>query len=1039
MIRFLIRRPIAVIVSTLSLVILGVITFRQIPVSLLPDIAVPEITVQVSYPAASARELNQTITKPILNQLQQVNHLADIEAESRDGFAVLKLHFDFGTNINLAYIEANEKIDAIVGSLPRDMQRPQVIKAGAADIPVFNLNVWNSQSGRSPSPFLERGQGAADASGKVTPLSTWRGVGGEVLREENVLDLSDFCENVLKRRLEQTKEVALVDITGLSKSEVAVVPNQAVMQSLGINEQELMTILQENNLDLGNFVVRDGQYQYNIRFSSVLKTTQDIENIYFKKGERVLQLRDIASVSIKEQKLKGFYTFNGHRAVCLSIIKQSDTQLLDLQEELNREIEQYKTDYPQLSFAISQDQTELLNLSINNLISNIIFGGLCTFVMIFFFMSDRKTPIIVGLVIPISLIITFLCFYLLNISINIVSLAGLVLGIGEIIDSAIIVIENIEQHREDGSDLETACVDGTQEVIVPLFTSILTNSAVFLPLIFMSGIAGALFFDQAIAVSLSLGVSLLCSYTLVPVLYRISAPSLSGEQSFSSKKTFLTKKAEQGYDWLFDKIFHYKKTFFAIFILVGLLFIPIFGWIEKRGMPNISHTELEAKIDWNEPITVQENEKRVSDLIKSFKTKTLYQSSFIGQQQFLLNRDLQQNFNESRVSIKVGSDADFERLQGEIRTFLQAKYPSAVSEISATKSIFEQLFNTTEAPLQAKITSNKNAQVPDIEAVSSIFQDFSKNNLPTNTPALQNRIYVKILPEKLLLYEVNYETVYQKLKTIFNENIAGNLKSEQKYIPILISDNAQKTSQNIENATVKTKQGNFIPLKTLIESSNQQDYKSYFQGKEGAFVPFDFVSNNAEENQEKIKKIISKNTDLSVNFSGSFFKNQSLIKELLLILLVALGLLYFILAAQFESLTQPFIVMLTIVFGLTGAVLLLYLCGNSLNIMSAIGMIVLIGILDNDSILKIDTMNRTVSSMSLIEAIKYSGKKRLKSQLMTFLTTVLGLLPVLFSSGLGAELQRPLALSVIGGMCLGLFISLSFIPLIYWFNGKRKA
>jgi len=256
MIRFLIYRPIAVIVTTLSLVILGIITFQQLPVSLLPDIAVPEITVNLGYPAASAKELNQTFTKPILNQLQQVNHLTEIKAESRDGFAVLKLHFDFGTNINLAYIEANEKIDAIVGNLPRDMERPQVIKAGASDIPVFNLNVWNS-----PSSKNERGQK------------------GEALREESFLELSEFCENVLKRRIEQTKEVALVDITGLSKSEVAVVPNQATMQSLGINEQELMSMLQENNLDLGNFVVRDGQYQYNIRFSSVLKTTQDIENI----------------------------------------------------------------------------------------------------------------------------------------------------------------------------------------------------------------------------------------------------------------------------------------------------------------------------------------------------------------------------------------------------------------------------------------------------------------------------------------------------------------------------------------------------------------------------------------------------------------------------------------------------------------------------------------------------------------------------------------------------------------------------------------
>ena len=1032
----LIHRPIAVIITTLSLVLLGIITFRQIPVSLLPNIAIPEITVQISYPTASAKELNETISKPILNQLQQVNHLSDIEAESRDGFAVLKLHFDFGTNINLAYIETNEKIDAIIGNLPRDLERPQVIKAGASDIPVFNLNVWEDtppnppRLGRASTPLpIGEGSRATDAS-------------------EGFLELSEFCENVLKRRIEQLKEVALVDMTGLSKAEVSIVPKQSVLQSLGMTDQDLSALLQENNIDLGNFVVKDGQYQYNIRFSSTLKTIQDIENIYFKRAGRFLQLKDIADAKINERKLKGIYTFNGKRAVCLSIIKQSDTQLLALQQELNKQIEQYKTDYPNLEFAISQDQTELLNLSINNLTSNILFGGLCAFVMIFFFMSDLKTPFLVGLIIPVSLAITFLFFYLFHISINIVSLAGLVLGIGEIIDSSIIVIENIEQKREEGHDLDTSCIEGTQEVIVPLFTSILTNSAVFIPLIFMSGIAGALFFDQAIAVTLSLGISLLCSYTLVPVLYRVFyrkfdnlLPSSFGGRvgvgGFTLKTTFLSRKLEAGYDWLFNFIFRRKKTMFLFFIVLAFALVPLFMAVNKAGMPTISHTELEAKIDWNEPITIEENQKRNEVLMNEIKTRKIYTSGFIGQQQFLLNRDLQQNFNESLLSIKVASNEDFEAISSEIKVFLQNKYPKSIAEIRATKNIFEQLFNTTETPLQAKIKSTNQAEVPSVEQANLIYAQLIQQNLITNLPALQSRIYVKILPEKLLLYDVNYEAVYQKLKTIFNENIIGNLKSEQKYIPILISDKSEKTNENIQNASIKTKKGDFISLNQLIEIGNKQDYKSYFQSKEGGYIPFDFSGENIDKSQENIKSIVGNSSGISVSFSGSYFKNQSLMRELLLILLVAIVLLYFILSAQFESLTQPFIVMLTIVFGITGALFMLWLFNDSLNIMSIIGMVVLIGILDNDSILKIDTMNRSINSMTLIEAIKSSGKKRLKSQIMTFLTTILGLLPVLFSSGLGSELQKPLALSVIGGMCLGLFISLSFIPLIYWFSDRK--
>ena len=1019
MVRFLLHRPIAVLISTFALMVLGLVTFNQIPVSLLPEIAVPEITVQISYPNASARELQKTIVKPLRNQLQQVNHLSDLEAETQDGLAIIKLRFDFGTNINLAYIETNEKIDGIMGQFPREIERPKVIKAGAGDIPVFNLNIYS------------KGQ-----------------------NDELGLQLSEFCENVLRRRIEQMKEVALVDMTGLSKPEVIITPDRSKLQSLGITEQMLSQALQKNNIELGNLLVKDGQYQYNIRFSSTLKTLTDIENIYLKIGnikngsERVLSLKDFAKVSIQEQKLKGLYTFNGKRAVCFSIIKQSDTQLLQLRKELNTQIAHFKKDYPQLEFTISQDQTELLDLSINNLIGNILFGGLCTFVMIFFFMNDLKTPILIGIVIPVSLVITFLCFYLFHISINIVSLAGLVLGIGEIIDSAIIVIENIEQYRDEGHPLDEACIEGTQEVITPLFTSILTNSAVFLPLIFISGIAGALFFDQAIAVSLSLGISLLCSYTLIPVLYRLFYLKEERLKGFTPKKTtWLMRLSEQAYDNLLDLVFKRKKIMLVFFILLILILIPLFKSLDKRGMPVISRTELEAKIDWNEPITVEENNRRIKKIINQIykdsapSSNNLLISAFVGQQQFLLNKALQQNFNESTLNLKVQNNIAFANIKNEIQAFVSKQYPNAITAFGASKNVFETLFNTSEAPLQARLQSSHTTEIPNIYSISQIHQLLTNSGLNTAMPSEQNRVYIQILSEKSLYYDVEYERIVEVLKTIFNENNLGSLKAEQKYIPILLGGNTASIENLLQKATVFNNKGQLLPIKELISVSYEKDYKSLYSGKHGDFIPFNFDLTNKEilNAQKVIEQIVSKSPDLSVNFTGAYFRNIGFVKELGIIILVAIALLYFILTAQFESLIQPLIVMLTIAFGLIGAMILLFFAGNSINIMSAIGMIVLIGILDNDSILKLDTMNRSKDSMTLIESIKLAGKRRLKSQLMTFLTTILGLLPVLFSSGLGAELQKPLALSVIGGMCLGLFISITFIPLIYWFMYKQKS
>ncbi|SFF59923.1 efflux RND transporter permease subunit, partial [Thermoflexibacter ruber] len=942
-------------------------------------------------------------------------------AESRDGLAVIKLSFDYGTNINLAYIETNEKIDALMGSLPRDMPRPKVIKASASDIPVFNLNV-SYKSANSPSS----GEGRSGAK-----------------NESNFLSLSEFCENVLKRRLEQLDEVALVDLSGLSLPEMVIIPDQGKLLSLGMNEQTLSQILQRNNIELGNLTVKDGQYQYNIRFNSVLRSKEDIENVYFKVGEnRILQIKEVATVQLRPQKLRGFYTYNGKRAVVMSVIKQADAQLLQLRKTLQSLSKEFEKDYPQLEFHISQDQTELLDLSINNLISNLLVGGFCAFVVIFFFLGDFKAPVLIGVTIPVSLIVTFLFFYLFGISINVVSLAGLVLGIGMVVDSAIIVIENIEQFRENGYTLDDACIAGTNEVMMPLFTSILTNSAVFLPLVFISGVAGALFLDQALSVSLALGISLLSSFTLIPVLYRLF---YFHQKSYIPKPpSFFMRQVEKGYYWLMTFIF--KRKVVSIGFFVSLIFLAIFlsFSIPKQGMPDISRTELEAKIDWNEAITVEENEARISKINKglsNFEGKLLYTSAFIGQQQFLLNRELQQNFNETLLSIKVGDNQTFFDLQAKLQTLFKQDFPKANVSFSAAKNIFEQLFNTTQAPLVARFTNNQEAEVPTPARMENVYQNLSKKGLYTEFPSLQSRLQIEILKEKLLLYEVEYERVFTTLKTLFNENNLGNLKAEQRYIPIVLGGEEQEINTLLQKATVQNSKGQNIYLTHLIRVSTQQDYKSFFSASEGDFIPFSFDidAEKIAESQAVIQKIAQEDGNLSLTFSGSYFRNLAFIKELTVVILVAIGLLFFILAAQFESLLQPFIVMIAVVFGLTGSMLMLFLAGNSLNVMSAIGMVVLIGIVDNDSILKIDTMNKSRETHSLMEAIKLAGKRRLKAQLMTSLTTILGLTPTLFSSGLGAELQIPLALSVIGGMLLGTLISVSFIPLMYWFMYRKKG
>ena len=1050
MTRYLLHRPIAVCLITLALSVLGVLAVRQLPVSLLPDVPVPELSVQVSYPAASARELQRSIEQPLRNQLLQVAHLADLQSVVQDGQATLTLRFDYGTNVRLAFIEANEKIDGLLSRLPRDLERPRVIRAGAGDIPVFTLNVLPADS-ETTTDFLA---------------------------------LSEFCENVLKRRIEQLPDVALVDATGLALPEAVVQADPARLAALGLSESQLATLLKQANLPPGNLTVREGPYQYQIRFGSPLQTKADIEGLYLAVGgatgaapsaesdprvgyfaqnvqragesqtatpRRLIALRGVATVRIRERTVQGLYGFQApgdphlHRAVGLAIIKQSDAQLLHLRRELTALLDQFRADYPQLRFSISQDQTELLDLSISNLISNLLTGALLTIMMIFFFLRDRRLPLIIGVVLPVSLAITMLGFYLLGLSINIISLAGLVLGVGEIIDSAIIIIENIEEKRENGLSVADACVSGTDEVIRPLFTSVLTNSAVFLPLLLLSGLAGALFFDQAASVSLALGVSLLCSYTLVPVLYHLlfrhetAKAVLPPERRTAERRT--ATRFMRGLEWA------YNRTFGAAFRfkwgLVGALVVLLAGavWMGgrmgKQGMPTVSRSAAEVSIDWNEPLSATENNRRVAQLLQTLPTQPDYTAAFVGQQQFLLNgtadsRILQQTQNETGLYLQANSPATYTRLTTGLREQMARQFPGAVLQIRPGRNVFEQLFNTTEPPLRLKLYNPHGPDVIAPDLAGRLTDQIRAQGFTVEAVGQQEQLRVEVLTDRLLLYDVDEQTVLPLLKTLFNSNEVTTLQNGQRSVPLVLT--GAEGNSNWQQAFVSNRQKQAIPLRSLLSVIPQTDYKAIYADKEGVFLPIDLVIDNdqADRARTEISALVGREPGVLAGWSGRYFRDRTYLTELGWVILVALGLLFCILTAQFESLTQPLIVMLIIALGLAGAIWALYLANDTLNVLSAIGMVVLIGLLDNDSILKIDTMNRGRDTLVLMERIRQAGLRRLKSQVMTFLTTVLGLLPVLFSGGLGAELQRPLALVVIGGMCVGVLVSWTVIPILYW-------
>ena len=603
MIRFLLKRPIAVLMAFTAFFIIGLTTYFTLPVSLLPDIAIPEITVQATGANTSARELENIVIKPVRRQLMQVGGLRNIRSETRDGAGILRLSFDFGTNTDLAFIEVNEKIDAAMNYLPRQVERPRVIKASATDIPVFCLNL------------TLRENSAED--------------------EASFLTLCEFAENVIKRRIEQLPEVAMVDVTGTAARQVRIIPDMQLLNAAGISLDELEQAIEANNIEPGSMTVRDGYYEYNIRFSSILRTDDDVRNIYIRKNDRIFRLKDLAEVSVAAVRETGFSLAGGKRAVTLAVIKQSEENMDKMKASLREVVDYFSSMYPDIAFDITRNQTELLDYTIANLKQNLSLGFLFIFVVAIFFLGDVRSPVVIGISMVVSLVVCFLFFYFFHLSLNIISLAGLILALGMMIDSSIVVTENIAQYRARGYTTEDACNRGASEVITPMLSSTLTTIVVFVPLVFMSGIAGAIFYDQALAVTVGLLVSYFTGIMLLPVLYKMASPRTSGHEA--------KKRRDRSYFALYDAgiafVFRHKVANLSVLLLAIPLCVFLFYQIPKSRMPDIGQSELIALIDWNENIHLDENRRRVEALFAHSVGEQTEYTAYIGRQDFLLNRD----------------------------------------------------------------------------------------------------------------------------------------------------------------------------------------------------------------------------------------------------------------------------------------------------------------------------------------------------------------------------------------------------------------
>ena len=1010
MIKELLKRPIGVTMGVVAIVVLSIVAMGYLPVSLMPAIDIPQITIQVSAPGLSVREVDNTLLKPLKNQLSQVTGLKNITAEARADAGAIYMDFEPNSNVDIIFIDVNEKLDRAVATLPKDIERPKVIKASVTDIPAFYLNL--SLKNVAPKEHDRLREAGIDFS-----------------------ELGQFARDVISKRIEQLPQTAMVDMSGVVTPELLCIPDYTKLTSMGVGINLLENAINNNNVSLGALSIKDGEYRYSIHFDSRIISKEDIENIYINHNGRIYQFKELCEIVERPAKRSGLVRSGDDSAVTLAIIKQNDAKMADLQESIATLMADLEREYPNIRFELTRDQTKLLSYSMDNLSSNLLVGAILAALIIFLFMKDLRSPVLIVITIPLSLVVTLLAFHVLGISLNIISLSGLILGTGMMVDNSIIVIDNIFQKWRLGLRLDDAISSAVGEVFTPMLSSVLTTCSVFLPLIFLSGTAGALFYDQAMAVTVALFASLLVSVLVLPVYFYLMYRKRSAwtENRFIAR--FFTfdyyRPYEIGLKWTLR---HGRLLIIGFVLLVPLAYF-VYQMVEKSRLPRISHDDTILTIDWNSGISLEENDLRVYRLLAQVDSFILQTTSMVGVQQFLMSHTKEITPSESVIYIKAKDAESLKRIERKISDYVVSNYPKAQVSFQVSGNIFNMIFAEKGSTLVARLHS-KEGQAPTVEQVTRVVNKIEKA-LPDVLipPAMmeQNIRYIADV-EAMAIHEVTFGNVYAKMRNMISQNTLFRINQGGYSVPVTTGDTRAEASDML-SGKVRNRNGVEIPLSMVINETKGEDFKKLYSGSGGDYYPvvIDVDDADVKRVMETVEEVVKEDKDFFVTFTGEYFSSRETIRELIVILLVAISLLYFILAAQFESIIQPLIILSEIVVDIFFVLFGLWIFGESLNIMSMIGLVVMSGIIINDSILKVDTINRLRKhGMPLLKAVFTGGHSRLKPIIMTSLTTILAIAPFLNRVDMGSDLQYPLSLSIIIGMSVGTIVSLFFIPLIYY-------
>ncbi|MGE3062959.1 MAG: efflux RND transporter permease subunit [bacterium] len=1008
MVKLSIQRPILVIVVFIVIAIFGFLSFRQLAVEIFPKIDLPMISIVTVYPGASSIDIEEQVTKKIESAVSMVSNVKEVTSTSQESVSFVTVSFEWGKDLEVAANDIRTQVEFARRSLPDDAENPIVYKFSSSMAPVAIIGIS--------------------------------------FPTEDIASQFNFTERYVLDKFRQIPGVGSAFLSSSRKEKVNVNLRIPDMVKYNISVSQVISMIQATSMNVPLGELREGIRTYSVRLPGEYSSIDDIsKTIVGSSGRNPVFLYNVADIDFSSGQLNSVSRVNGKNGIVMVLQKQADANTIKVLDEVKKTIEEIKGLYPAgTEINIIFDTSKIIKSSIANLGSTIYYGFLFVLIVVLMFLRNIKGSIIISMTIPFSLIFAFIYLYAAGDTINIISLASLSVAIGMVVDNSIVVLENIFRHRdEEKREVKEAALVGTNEVIMAILASTLTTVAIFVPLLFIQGFSSVLFKQLAYTISVVLFASLFVSVTLTPMLAsRLMGDGKKKLNSFqaTTEKWFLA--LEQRYSNILAYSLKHKKYIISVFAVLFVSSLFLLTVIKTEFMPGLEGGVVFGSVTLSQSMRIEKTDSILNQLGTDIRSNypdvdnfTFYAGSASGGGQGgggnqytatmiltfkdgLPTKTIKKNLSSLRKMVtdypEVKS-ADFS--SGNMGAFMSSKQISL--------NIYgENLDNSFKMAKLLKSEMEK----------ENIFVDLTISREDEITD-----ISVVPVKERMMQFGMNNFYLMSSLRYGLYGTTASIYRKDGSEYDIFVSFDREylSSSEMLKSIPVNTPSGLTIPLSAVAEIERSSQPPMIERKDQMRLITLSSNLSNAplSEANKKLDEIIARievPEGVRIVKSGDIESQQESFRDLLIAILIGILLVFLVMAGQFESFIDPFVILFSIPFALTGVIWALFLTNTTLSIMGFIGMLMLVGIVVNNAIVLIDYINQLrTNGMALCDAVPLAGKRRLRPVLMTTLTTVFGLLPLAMSVSEGAEMWRPLGIVVIGGLLMSTLVTLVIVPVIY--------